>query len=441
MCVCVGTHHPDTLITMSYVGELYDNYNFTEEARRVWRDSLEAHIAVYGHEHVDTVRNKHHLAGLLINSLEYAEANRLLNEVLVSRRALLGNTHMDTVGARKALAESYFGLQEYAAAERPYLESLDNLREIHGDAPLQYDTLLIKGSLGLLYLSMEGEGDAGRKREYERLAFRYFNDSCNGFRELYGEQDIHYLRALGNLATYYLSTASSSTPGSGPTAAGKEPSMDINSPERRGVPVSPEKSPLVLAEGMFRTVIRGVSEILGPTHDYTIGYKSNLAMLFFNEQRNFKEAAVLFGEVLDVFVKKYGFRDVKTLTVLYPLCICYAYSGQIDVATQSAIVYCEHSRELFGESSKELQAGVAILDQLRNYRITPSRDKSPELREIYATDDGDVDINQFDSREDELPSETYDDDSNMSDRVDDSGEDGEEDGEEVTVLPETGTRK
>ena len=415
---------------MSYVGELYDNYNFTEEAMKVWKDSLESHIAVYGHEHVDTVRNKHHLAGLLINEMNYPEANKLLNEVLTSRQSLLGNLHPDTINARKALAESYFGLQEYSTAEMYYLECIECLKELHNNNQLQYDVLLIKGSLGLLYLSMQG--DEAQKLQYEKLAFDYFNDACNGFKTLYGENDIHYLRALGNLATYYLSTNSNSV-----LSNDRATSMDINSSDRKQNKL-PEKNNLLLAEEMFRTVIKGVTEILGPTHDYTIGYKSNLGMLFFNEQRNFKEASVLFSEVLDVFVKKYGFRNVKTLTVLYPLCICYAYSGQLDVATQSAIVYCEHSKELFGENSSELQAGVAILDQLRNYRITPSKDKSPDLKEIYSTDDVDVDINQFNNRDDELPTDAYDDDSNMSDRVEDVGQlDGSEDSDDVIVLPET----
>lgn len=439
----VGPHHPDTLITMSYLGELYDNYGFTEEALRLWQDSVQAHVAVYGDTHVDTVRAKQHLAGLLVTGNDYEEANRLMAEVTAYRAHELGEAHYDTFSARKALAETWYGLQQFAEAEEQYklcLQTLSALRMAadagREDHDLMFDTLTLKGSMGLLYMSMSTAAGVGQgsmaddaagtavmvsrpggpaaaasalKREYETKAYSLLKESCDGLRRGLGEDDLHYLRALGNLATYHL-TVSDHDPALGGPAAGVVEAVDVSKLERgsaggarAGVGSGGHvQGNLRLAEEMLRTVIEGMTVQLGPQHDYTIGYSSNLAMLLFNEQRAFAEAAELFRNVCEVFAKKYSYKHAKTLTVLYPLSICLAYSGQIDEATHCAVVYCEHCKELYGEQSQELTAGLAILDQLRNYKITPSKDRSPDLTDVYGTNDVAEDVRRR-ADSDDLP--------------------------------------
>lgn len=383
----MGVHHPDTLITMSYLGELYDNRNFQEEALELWKESMDSHISAYGHSHVDTIRSKAHYAGLLVNMGDYQGAKGLYEQVYASRKNILGNLHPDTLLGLKLLAETHYGLGELESSLNYYTQCLDGLRKLYPDSgEVQYDILLVKGSMGLLSLSLATAvnhstelSDADKRmkqKEYEVTAFKFFQESCDGFETLHGTHDIHYLRALGNLATYYLTTAA-------PVLAGNIPLADPTTSTISAI--EKQKSHLDTAEGMLKTVIKGMTELLGPEHDYTVGYMSNLAMLLFNEQQKYQEASVLYKRVLEVFVKKYSYRNAKTLTVLYPLSICLAYSGHMDEATHCIILYCEHAKELYGENSAELQAGVQIVDQLRNYKITPSKDNN-ELSNIYGTD-------------------------------------------------------
>lgn len=452
----VGPHHPDTLITMSYLGELYDNYGFTEEALRLWQDSVAAHVAVFGDDHVDTVRAKQHLAGLLVTASDYSEANRLMAEVVSFRTRVLGDAHYDTFSARKALAETWYGLQQFEEAETEYnacLQSLAALRmttDAGADQDLMFDTLTLKGSLGLLYMSMSTAAGTGQtagavasvtagtavvssapggpaaaaaaaKRAYETKAYALLKESCDGLRRGLGEQDLHYLRALGNLATYHL-TVSDHDPATGaPTDEVRAVDVSQLMPAGPGAGAAQGgqthvQGNLRLAEEMLRVVIEGMTAQLGPHHDYTIGYSSNLAMLLFNEQRAFAEAAGLFRNVCEMFSRKFGYGHAKTLTVLYPLSICLAYSGQIDEATHCAVLYCEHCKQLYGEQSAELTAGLAILDQLRNYKITPSKDRSPDLQDVYATNDVQEDVQRRPDTDD-LPSEDDDgdDDGQFSD--------------------------
>ncbi len=400
--VALGGLHPDTLITMSYLGELYDNYGFAEEALLLWRGAMEAHVEAYGHEHVDTLRAKQHYAGLLVNGDDFSAANALLLQVVTAREAALGETHTDTVGARKALAETFYGMDMLPEAEAHYERCLEALAGSAAEDAL-FEALLIKGSLGLLHMGLSVPATGGLKLQREEKAYTLLHESCEGLRALVGENDLHFLRALGNVATFFLSASPASdtsvTPpavdvsklGYGSSAAGVDTANALEAACETGTGVLSGRRDLLLAEQHLRVVIKGMTEMLGPQHDYTVGYTSNLAMLLFNEQRSFKEAADLFRVVCQAFITKFGYEHAKTLIVLYPLSICLAYSGQIDEATHCAVMYCQHCKALHGEHSPELQAGLNILDQLRNYKITPSSDTT-ELRTVHGTNDVDEDI-------------------------------------------------
>jgi non-specific serine/threonine protein kinase/serine/threonine-protein kinase len=119
-----GPDHPDTLESMSNLGDAYSHTGRRAEAENLLRETLAARRRVLGPDHPDTLQSMNGLANFFDDEGRHAEAEALYRETIERRRRVLGPGDYKTLVVMTDLAEAYRGEARYADSEKVLKEAL-----------------------------------------------------------------------------------------------------------------------------------------------------------------------------------------------------------------------------------------------------------------------------------------------------------------------------
>lgn len=124
----LGENHPDTLLTLSWLGTAYFNQRNYEKAAEVKIAVLTGMRHVLGDDHERTIQAMASASEALARTGDFALANSLARESLEQAHRVLGDDHIHTLRALEALGNNLLAQKKPAEAE-PFLRELLEERE------------------------------------------------------------------------------------------------------------------------------------------------------------------------------------------------------------------------------------------------------------------------------------------------------------------------
>ena len=109
--------HPETLLSMNALAELYSNQGRSDEAELLLLKTLEIKKRVLGEEHPQTLRAMTILSNLYSKQGRYDEAEPLYLETLEISKRVLGEEHPATLWSKNGLVDLYVKQGRYEQAE------------------------------------------------------------------------------------------------------------------------------------------------------------------------------------------------------------------------------------------------------------------------------------------------------------------------------------
>jgi len=261
----MGPEHPDTLKSLSELANVVNQAGRYPEAEKLHREVLDIRRRVLGPEHPDTLKSMDHLADVINSAGRYAEAEKLDRETLEIRRRILGLEHPDTLESMNNLANALDEQGSHAQAEQLQRGAVDIRRRVLG--PEHPDTLKSMNNLANIIYS-EGRYVESEKLDREILEIR---------RRVLGPEHPDTLASMDDLAT----------------------ALEIE-----GRPAEAEK--------LNRHTLEIKRRVLGPEHPDTLTSMSNLAAVL-NDVGHYTEAERLSRETLDIRRRVLGPEHPDTL--------------------------------------------------------------------------------------------------------------------------------
>ncbi|KAI8632211.1 kinesin light chain [Xylariaceae sp. FL1651] len=124
----LGREHPDTLKSMNNLALVLQDQGKYEEAETIHRQTLQIKEGVLGREHPDTLQSMNNLALVLQDQGKYEEAETIHRQTLQIREGVLGREHPNTLKSMNNLAVVLQGQGKYEEAETIHRQTLQ-LRE------------------------------------------------------------------------------------------------------------------------------------------------------------------------------------------------------------------------------------------------------------------------------------------------------------------------
>jgi tetratricopeptide (TPR) repeat protein len=159
----LGPEHPDTLISMNNLANVYWSQGNYEQAETLYGQTMEIQRRVLGSEHPDTLLSMGNLAATYADEGKYAQAEPLFTETLEISRRVLGPEHTNTLGFLSDFATMYQRQGKYSLAETYAAQVLAGRRRPGGSED-PADVQSAVANLALVYVSQ------GKFAESERLA-------------------------------------------------------------------------------------------------------------------------------------------------------------------------------------------------------------------------------------------------------------------------------
>jgi len=280
----LGEPHPETLLTMNSLGQLYEREGKYKDAEPLFRKVLELRTHILGAEHPATLVTMSNLALIEQELGRFADAEPLYLKALEAQRRVLGEDHPDTRISMSSLAILYRAQGRPSQAGPMFAEVVEADRRALGEE--HPDTLSNMNNLAVTYW------DQGQYEQAEKL----YRTVLEIRRRVMGEQHPDTLNSMNNLAVLYYTRRKFSQ-----------------------------------AEALFLQVLEARRRVLGPEHSETLTTMGNLGRLYLNEGKN-AQAEPLFRAVLAVQKRVLGEEHPSTLNNLNSLARVYQDQGKDEEA-------------------------------------------------------------------------------------------------------------
>jgi serine/threonine protein kinase/Tfp pilus assembly protein PilF len=241
----LGDNHPDTLISLNEMGDLFFDQAKYQEAESNYAEALEGRRHVLGDDHPDTLTSINNFGGVLIVQDQLAEAEPYVREALEGRRRVLGDDHPDTLNSINLMGRLVMDQGKLAECEPYYREALEGRRRVLGDD--HHETLMSINNMGFL-LHIQG-----KLAEAEP----YYGEVAQGCRRALGDDHPHTLVAINNFGALLM-----------------------------------ERGKLDEAEPYVREALEGRRRVFGDDHPHTLMSIINMGALLEN-QAKFEEGYAL----------------------------------------------------------------------------------------------------------------------------------------------------
>ncbi|KAK5000903.1 hypothetical protein LTR66_000320 [Elasticomyces elasticus] len=114
----LGEEHPDTLISMHYLGRALHRKRKHQEAEEVLRQASKGRENVLGEKDVDTIHSKYYLGCMLSSQEKYQEAEEWLRQAAQGREEVLGKKDPTTLASKDSLGYGLYKQKKYEEAEK-----------------------------------------------------------------------------------------------------------------------------------------------------------------------------------------------------------------------------------------------------------------------------------------------------------------------------------
>jgi serine/threonine protein kinase/tetratricopeptide (TPR) repeat protein len=309
----LGTNNPETLKTMSRVGNIAVRQGRYAEAEALLSRTLEIRRRVLGPEHPDTLSSMNNLANVYTRQDKYPQAEALDTQTLEIRRRVLGAEHHDTLRSMNNLAVVYLDQGKYAQAEPIERQTLEIQRRVLG--PEHPDTLRVMDNLSNICYS-QGEYQQAETLESQALEIR---------RRVLGPEHPSTIESMVNLANIY------------------------HLEGRFGA-----------AEALSSQVFEMRSRVLGPEHPETLMSMMNLANVYFSEGE-YGRAEMLESRTLEIQRRVSGPRNRYTLESMDNLARTEAAEGKYAQAEATCRQNLETERGVLGPENPDFLGTVSMI--------------------------------------------------------------------------------
>jgi non-specific serine/threonine protein kinase/serine/threonine-protein kinase len=184
----LGPRNPDTLRSMSYLGNVRSYEGHLAEGEKLEREAFEGQRRALGPGHLDTLASMRRLADTLDWEGHYSEGEKLAREAIDIQRRVLGPEDRNTLWTMDTLGTNLFNQGRFAEADNLYREALDVQRRVLG--PDHQDTLWSMGNLAATQM-WEGRLAEAEKRRRETLDIQ---------RRVFGPEHHDTLSSMAGLA-------------------------------------------------------------------------------------------------------------------------------------------------------------------------------------------------------------------------------------------------
>jgi serine/threonine protein kinase/tetratricopeptide (TPR) repeat protein len=309
----LGDDHPDTLDSISGMGNLLLAQAKTAQAEPLLREALERKRRVLGEAARATLTAISDVGSLLRAEGKLAEAEPFFRGALDKRRQSLGDDDPETLLAMNNLGYLLLAQGKPDEAAPLYREALDRRRRVLGED--HRDTLFSLNNMGTL-LSAQGKAAEAEK---------CFRDALAGRRRALGEEHPETLTSLNDLGNQLRS-----------------------------------EGKLAEAEPLLREAYEKNRRVLGPTHRFTFTAMNNLAMVM-RAQGKLDEAEKWYREVLGLRRRVLGEEHPDTIISINNL--AFALQAQNKLAEATAC-YREGYEKALRVHGEQHPLTVALATQL-----------------------------------------------------------------------------
>jgi tetratricopeptide (TPR) repeat protein len=309
----LGAESPETLKTMSRLGNIGWQEGKYAEAEKLLGQALEVQRKVLGSEHPDTLTSMRNLGVVYFYQGKYPQAEALHSQILEIRRRVLGPEHPDTLTSMFDLASNYGMEGKYAQSEALLSQTLEIERRVLG--PEHPSTLLSMSNLAVVY-DLQGKYAQSEALESQTLEIR---------RRVLGPEHSNTLLSMGNLASNY-----------------------------------GNRGKYAESEALFSQALEIQRRVLGPEHPNTLLSMGYLARVY-SAQGKYAQSEALFSKTLEIERRVLGAEHPYTLEVLSDFASVYQRQGKYALAETYAAQAVAGQRHALGSENPDMMQYAAVL--------------------------------------------------------------------------------
>ncbi len=306
----LGERHPATAGSLNILAGLYDSQGEYRKAEQLYQQALKIRQAVLGERHPDTAVSLNNLAGVYESQGGYGKAEQLYQQALEINKAALGERHPATATTFNNLAFLYKSQGKFTKAETIYRQALEIRTATLGKR--HPDTLVSLNNLGKLYQT---------QGEYSK-AEPLLKEAAEISKTVLGERNLTTAIALSNLAGVYDAQGDYSK-----------------------------------AESLFKQALNIRKAVLGERHPDTAATLNNLALLY-KRQGEYAKAESLYQQTLEIYKAALGERRPNTAISLNNLALLYESQGEYAKAEPLLKQSMEISKAALGERHPNTATGL-----------------------------------------------------------------------------------
>jgi tetratricopeptide (TPR) repeat protein len=289
-----GPNHPETLLCLQELVDLYREQGRSAEARTLCRQALDASVRTAGASAPLSLELQERLALLHAEQRDYAEAERLQLEV-IERSRQRGDNELDTFKARGTLAAIYLQQRKFSKAEPIHRETLAGLQRL-----LEPEHPGVLQEMANLAASLHG---LGRLDEAEAL----YRQTWEVNKRVHGTEHQKSLITMQNLASLLSSqgkhadaeTLMRQAVDIARTTLGAEHPRTLRAVEALTVALSRQKK-YKEAEELARQILEINRRVSGPEHPRTLRLMVNVGDVLARQREGLTEAETIYRQVLAV---------------------------------------------------------------------------------------------------------------------------------------------
>ena len=309
----LGSANPDTLFSMNNLAYVYYRQGKYAQAEALYGQTLDFRRRVLGAENPDTLSSESGLAIVYYSQGKYGQAEALDSEVVEIERRVLGPEHPQTLEAMAVLAYVYYWQKKNTQAEALFSQTVEIMRRVLG---VEHSTTLeVMNNLASVY------GAQGKYGQAEAL----YRQNMEVQRRVLGVEHSDTLYSMNNLADVYCMQ--------GKYAQGQALLVQTVEIERRA---------------------------LGPKHPQTLMSLTNLADAY-AFQGEYGRAEALFGETVEIGRRSLGQEDPLLLAILAEYATLYQRERKYAAAETHAAEVLAMRRHALGSDNPDTMVSAADL--------------------------------------------------------------------------------
>ena len=354
----LGEAHPDTLQSISGMGELLQSQGRLVEAEPFLREALIRRRRVLGEEDPNTIRSIADMGEQLEQEDKLSEAEPYLREALEKSRRVNGEESKETLELLDDMGDLLLDQRKPSQAE-PYLrEALAKSRRALGEDNSQ--TLLIIGDLGWV---LRVQGKLGEAEPYLR-------EALEKSRLVLGEEHPHTLDEI-NIMGYFLDSQGKRSDAERyfrevlekrRRVLGEENPFTLMAIENLGRILEEQGKPSK-AEPYFREALEKRRRTLGDKSPDTLFAIATLGMILV-EQEKLDEAEPYLREALQKSRRELGEKDPTTLYAIGAMGSLLQEQGKLSEAEPYFREVLDENRRAFGETGRNTQSAIIQMSGL-----------------------------------------------------------------------------